>query len=158
MRRVVIVLLLITITAVALFAAVTGTRYAPARQLFREAMSELAGTVNIMEGNDLEVVKIDMDLIGLESPTQTLKKLTAKFNYVISVSGQPTLIDTMALAVFYIPADGDIKFIKEDTHHKPTVTLTPDSSGVYMIVVRAVKMKPGKENLIGYYSLAIAHD
>jgi len=150
--------MLIVITIAAIFAAETGTKYAYARQIFRETMAELASTVSIMENNDLEVVKIDMDLVGLDNPTQTLKKLTAKLNYVISVSGQPSRIDTLALAVFYVPSNGEIEFLKDDVHAKPTVTLTPTESGVYMIVVKAVKMKPGKENTMGYYSLAIAHE
>ena len=155
-----IVLLLLNAIAIGQQTRPKGTKYADSRVLFREAMAAGASLVATMESNDLEVVKIDMDLVGAGSSKQTLKKLSEGYTYVISAVGQPSRIVDLDIEVYYINDDGSTTEVKKDlaVDNTPTVSFSPYTSGTYMIVIKAAKMVSGFENAMGFYFLVVAHN
>ena len=137
-----------------------GTRYADSRLLFREAMSAGSNLVLYMERNDLEVVKIDMDLISTGNDKQTLKKLSPNFSYIISAVGQPSRILDLDIEVYFVQENGGLSLVAQDheVDNTPTVTFKPYVSGNYMVNIKAAKMVPGQEGNMGFYFLVIAHN
>jgi len=137
----------------------TGTKYADSRKLFREVMGAGSVMVSTMEKLDWEVVKIDMDLVGVGNDKQTIKKMSSNFSYIVSAVGQPSRIADLDLQVFYVGADGSTTLIASDNKidNDPTVSFQPPVSGTYMIVIKAAKMVEGSEGAMGFYFLAIAH-
>lgn len=133
--------------------------YAGSRALFREALGAGLNLITIFENLDMEVVKIDMDLIGITNPKQSVKTLSAGFSYTITACGQPSLIKDLDIVVHLATSSGEPVFIAQDkaVDNSPTVTFTPIISGTYIISISAASMLPGYENNMGFYFLAVAH-
>lgn len=134
-------------------------KYAESRALFRETMSKGAALVSFMESRDLEIVKIDMDLIGVALNKQTLKVLSTNFTYLITATGQPSRIADLDIEVYYLNGENTSLVARdEEIDNNPAVTFRPYVNGTYVINLKVAKMLPGYEQAMGYYFLAIAHD
>jgi hypothetical protein len=134
-------------------------KYAESRALFREAMAEGAGIVRLMESQDLEVVKVDMDLVNTAVNKQTLKVLSTDFTYFITAVGQPSRIEDLDIALYYLN-DGNATLVDKDQEadNSPVIKFKPYVAGTYVIQIIAAKMKKGYEQSMGFYFLTIAHD
>lgn len=135
-------------------------KYQDSYIMFREIMKLGSIAVAAAEENNLEVVKIDIDLVGKGNPKQTLKKLSYGFNYAIIAVGSPTRIKDLDIKVYYLTNDGQQVLVAKDQSIESVakVEFTPTVSGTYFIVIDAYEMAPGYLGTMGYYFLTIAHD
>lgn len=138
----------------------TDRKYADSRQLFREIMQVGAVIVDQYEKRDLEVVKIDIDLVSKNVSKQTVKKLSRDFSYLISAVGQPSRIKDLDIALFSVGADGSTALLAKDNEidNTPTIFFTPEISGDYIIVISTASMVSGYDDAMGFYFLAVAHN
>jgi hypothetical protein len=136
------------------------TKYSDSRKLFREIMSKGSSIVGYMESKDLEVVKIDVDLISPDKDKQIVKCLSDSHSYLISVVGQPSVIESMGISIYCITPDAGtiLVSISEDSVPCPRIVFKPGASGDYLISLKVLKMIEGSQNPMGYFFLAIAHD
>jgi len=116
--------------------------------------------VSTAEENNLEIVKIDIDLVGKGNPKQTLKKFSVGFNYAIIAVGIPSRIKDLDIKVFFITNDGEQVLVASDqaVESVAKIAFTPTVSGTYLIVIDAYEMTPDYVGSMGYYFLSIAHD
>lgn len=156
----------ILISASALFSQVyqpqtSAMKYSESHALFREIMTVGAFMVNTAQKNDLEVVKIDIDLVGKSNPKKTLKVFSKEYRYVITVAGQPSRIIDTDLRVYYLPPQGgDAILVAKDekVDYLAAIEFSPPANGTYMIVTDAYEMKNGYESSMGYYFMIVAHN
>lgn len=106
----------------------------------------------------MEVVKVDVDLIGKDIPKQVVKKLSSDFKYSIYCLGDPERIKDIDIKVYLInPNGGTVELVKdESTNPTAEVQLEFPVSGDYIIRVNAFEMQPGFT--MGYFYLCIAHN
>jgi len=137
-----------------------GNKYENSRKLFREAMAGGAVLVQLLESKDLEVVKIDMDLVSTANEKQTLKRMSTDFSYIVTAIGQPSRIEDLDIKVYFVGDGGKLILIAEDNKadNTPVVTFTPPAAGSYMISIKVASMIEGHEGESGFYFLTIAHD
>jgi len=135
-------------------------KYKDSYDLFREIMALGSILVTTAEKNDLEVVKVDIDLVGKGNPKQTLKKLSVGFNYAMVAVGNPSRIKDLDIKVYYITSDGQQILMAKDQAEESVakVVFTPIASGTYLIIIEAYEMIPGYSETNGYYFLCIEHD
>jgi hypothetical protein len=109
---------------------------------------------------DLEIVKIDIDLVGKRNPKQTIKRMSSNFRYVLVCVGEPTRIKDIDIKVYYVASDGSYILIVKDDKVDPVaeVTVENPTNGSYVIQIEAYEMQPGYEGSMGYYYLTVAHD
>jgi hypothetical protein len=115
---------------------------------------------NECKKRDMEIVKIDIDIVGKNSPKQTLKKMSSEFNYDVCCVGDPERIKDLDIKVFYVASDGTLVLVTKDTKVDPTaeVTIEHPTSGSYLIEIEAYEMQTGYENGMSYYYLTVAHN
>lgn len=144
------------------------TTNANSNRLLKEIMNRGNRVLSAMEKNDLEIVKVDIDLVGMTESKDILKTLDygsplqKHYTYVITAIGQPSRISNMEIEVYHITPAGNPRFVlrSDDINSNPTVTIdmTYREAGTYKIVIIATQMLPGYESWMGYYFLAIAHN
>lgn len=136
------------------------SKYQESYIMFREIMKLGSVAVAAAEENNLEVVKIDIDLVGKGNSKQTLKKLSNSFNYAIVAVGSPSRIKDLDIKVYYLTSDGQQVLVAKDqsVDSIAKVEFTPTVSGTYIIVIDAYEMVPGYLGTMGYYFLTITHD
>jgi hypothetical protein len=139
------------------FMALSAGTYDGSYQLLDNILSLGAITYNTCKERDLEIVKIDIDLVGTGNIKQVVKMMSSDFKYVIFCAGEPTCIKDLNIKVIRIvPGGGLIEVAKdESTDATAEVIVNNPISGNYIIVVDAVEMKPGFT--IGYFYLCVAH-
>jgi hypothetical protein len=145
-----------------------GTDNKESYKLIKEVMDRGSRILTAMEKNDLEIVKVDIDLVGMIESKYVLKVFnygdpTQKhYTYVITAIGQPSRISLLNIEVYHMLPSGNPRFVtrSESLNANPTVTvdMTDREAGSYQIVIIVTKMFPGMENWMGYYFLAIAHN
>lgn len=135
-------------------------KYQDSYIMFREIMKLGSIAVAAAEENNLEVVKIDIDLVGKGNSKQTLKKLSTGYNYAMIAVGSPSRIKDLDIKVFYITSDGQQVLVARDQSVESVakVNFMPTVAGTYIIVIDAYEMEPGYLGSMGYYFLTIAHD
>ena len=110
----------------------------------------------------MEVVKVDMDLVGTKAEKQVVKYMSAGYSYLISAVGQPSRISDLDIEVYYLVPEenGESVLVALDkkTDNTPAVTLNPTVSGTYIIKVKAASMRKGYEDTMGFYFLIVAHN
>lgn len=149
------------------------TKYSGSRGLFREVMSKGSSIVGFMESKDLEIVKIDVDLISTSREKQVVKEFSNSYSYLISVQGQPSVIESMTILLYRVTSDARTVFVASSDDslncvnnglsicgkdNCPRIVFKPSHSGDYLISMRVNKMVPGSTNPMGYFFLAVAHD
>jgi hypothetical protein len=136
------------------------TKYSDSRVLFRNIMSKGSSIVGFMESKDLEVVKIDVDLISPERDKQVIKGFSDSHVYLVSAIGQPSVIEFMSISIYRITPDAGtvLEASSEDNINCPRIVFKPEASGDYLISLKVLKMVEGSQNPMGYFFLAIAHD
>lgn len=135
-------------------------KYQESYTMFREIMKLGSIAVAAAEENNLEVVKIDIDLVGKGNSKQTLKKLSTGFNYAMIAVGSPSRIKDLDIRVFYITSDGQQILVARDQSVESVakVNFIPSVAGTYLIIIDAYEMQPGYLGSMGYYFLTVAHD
>jgi hypothetical protein len=147
-----------------LFCFSTAQDYDESRLLFREIMAAGAERVHLFEAYDWEVVKVDIDLVGIVVEKSTLKVMSSDYTYIITATGQPSRIKDLDIKVYFLPAtagsNADPYLVQQDVavDNTPSLTFKPYATGTYMITISAAAMMQGQENANGYYFLTIGHD
>jgi hypothetical protein len=116
------------------------------------------GTNAVYRERDMEIVKIDIDLIGKGIPKQVVKKLSGDFTYTIFCLGDPERIKDINIKVYYIIPGGGTLEVAKDDRADPTaeVRLENPTPGDYIIFVDAFEMQSGVT--MGYFYLCVAHN
>jgi len=135
-------------------------RFNRSHQLFREIMVEGSKVVAICELNNMEISKIDVDLVGRNSPKQVLKVMSTDYRYFITAKSLPTEITNLELYVYFMSKEGTSTFVTKSMvgGNTPVIAFKPEVAGDYMIVVKAAKMADEHINDMGFFFLAIAHN
>lgn len=136
------------------------TDYSESHELFKEIMAVGAKMVELFIERDMELVKLDVDLIRTANEKQTLKSLSDQYTYTIFATGQPSRISDLDLEIYRLPETGKPELIAKDTEidNAPAVQFKPPTAGTYLIVIKAAAMVKGFEEMMGYYFLAVGHD
>lgn len=131
-------------------------QYAESYLLLQETLGNCAKMVDVARTNDLEVVKIEIDLIGA-NPKITLKAMSPDFTYAIFVQGSTSRIADLDVAVF--ESDGTT-LVQKDVSTSPLamVSFKPAVAGYYVIQITAAKMMPGYEGSMGQFCLVVTHN
>jgi hypothetical protein len=146
---------------VCLVGVVGGERdYSNSYFLLDNTLSLGAVMYNECKKRNLEIVKIDIDLIGKGAPKQVLKRMSPNFTYSICCIGEPSRIKDIDLKVYLITTEGKLVLVGKDdkTDIAAEVTLEEPTAGNYMIDVSAFEMQEGFEESMGYFYLTVAHD
>jgi hypothetical protein len=139
--------------------ALSAGAYDESNQLLDKIMVLGDGAKSAYQKAGMEIVKIDVDLVGKGLPKQVVKKFSGDFKYTIFCIGDPTRIKDIAIKVLYInPTGGTVKISEDDKGNGPSVIvpLYNPTPGDYIIVIDAPEMQPGIG--MGYFYLLIAHD
>jgi hypothetical protein len=141
----------------ACFMALSAGTYDMSYQLLDNILKLGAISFNACHDRDLEIVKIDIDLVGKGNAKQVVKMMGSEFKYTIFCIGEPTRIKDINIRVLYIVPGGGTREVVGDETADPTaeVQLNNPISGNYIIVVDAVEMQPGMT--MGYFYLCVAH-
>lgn len=124
--------------------------------LLDETLGNCATILDAARTNDLEVVKIEIDLIGVNSKV-TLKSMSSDFTYIIWAYGSTSRIMDLDLAVY---ADDGLTLITKDTNQSALamVKVNPPESGYYILKLTAAKMVSGYESMMGQFCLVVTHN
>lgn len=117
-------------------------------------LGKLQTIIDLAEERDMEVVRIEADLI--RTTKETYRTLDPSFTYSIIAVGS-NRIEDLDIEV-YKKINGEWTLLKKDTDasNVAAVDVTPSSYAEYGILVKVYKFKPGYD--IGHYGLVVIHN
>lgn len=118
-------------------------------------LEEAIPVIETVEGEDLEIVRMEFDIIG-ESTKSTYRYLHEGWEYAVIVFGDYRVKD-MDVKV-YKDVDGNWVEITKDEDIDPMaiVTITPSYTAQYMIEIECYEFEPGYS--VAHYGLIICHE
>lgn len=122
----------------------------------KPVMQTMYDVVNTAEGNGLEIVRIEFDIVGKDVPKESYRILTDSWTYRVGVFGDWRTED-MDIEIWKQRSDGTYEFIQKDTKTDPIafVDFTPTSTGWYKFIVKCYKFKEGYTS--AHYGLLVLH-
>lgn len=117
-------------------------------------LGKLQTIIDAAEARDMEVVRIEADII--RTSKETYRSLDPTFTYIIAAVGSDRIED-LDIEV-YKKVDGEWTLLKKDTDSSNVamVEITPSTYAEYGILVKVYKFKPGYD--VGHYGLAVIHN
>jgi hypothetical protein len=93
---------------------------------------------------DLEIVKIDVDLIGKFNSKTVLKTLSSNYNYHFICVGEPSRIKDIDIKVYFVTTGGELVLITKDEKvgQVAKVVIQNPTAGTYAIQLEAYTMQP----------------
>lgn len=118
-------------------------------------LEEAVPIIETVEGEDLEIVRMEFDIIG-ETTKATYRYLHDGWEYAIIAFGDFRVKD-MDVKV-YKDVDGSWVEITKDEDVDPmaVVTVSPSSTAQYMIEIECYEFEPGYS--VAHYGLIICHE
>jgi hypothetical protein len=123
----------------------------------KPVMESMYNVINIAEGNGLEIVRIEFDIVKKDSPKESYRILTTDWTYRVGVFGDDRVED-MDLEIYQMQDDGSYVFINRDSKVDPVamVDFTPTKTTWYKFVVKCYKLKEGYDG--AHYGLLVLHN
>ncbi len=144
--------LLLIVTAIILSA---GYAIGQSETSMAPILEEAIPIIETVEGEDLEIVRMEFDIIG-ETTKATYRYLHDGWEYAIIAFGDFRVKD-MDVKV-YKDVDGSWVEITKDEDVDPmaVVTVSPSSTAQYMIEIECYEFEPGYS--VAHYGLIICHE
>lgn len=122
----------------------------------KPVMQTMWDVVNTAEGNGLEIVRIEFDIVKKDSPKESYRILTDAWTYRVGVFGDSRTED-MDIEIWKQQSDGSYIFVQKDSKTDPIafVDFTPTSTGWYKFIVKCYKFQEGYSS--AHYGLLVLH-
>jgi hypothetical protein len=122
----------------------------------KPVMESMYTVVNTAEGNGLEIVRIEFDIVKKDVPKESYRILTDAYTYRVGVFGDWRTED-MDIEIWKQQSDGTYVFVEKDTKTDPIafIDFTPTSTGWYKFIVKCYKFKDDYTS--AHYGLLVLH-
>jgi len=143
------------LVVVAAMILTTGYAFSQSETSMAPILEEAIPVIETVEGEDLEIVRMEFDIIG-ETTKSTYRYLHEGWEYAVIAFGDFRVKD-MDVKV-YKDVDGTWVEITKDEDIDPMaiVTVTPSYTAQYMIEIECYEFEPGYS--VAHYGLIICHE
>ena len=134
-------------------------KYYDSYRLLSQVVEKCNTFVTFIKSRDYEVVKMDYDLANELYMKQSVKYMSANFNYLIYGFTVSERVEMIKLEIYRYDANSKPTKIKESTYLENgncNIIFSPDTSTDYIITVN-VKMKPEHKGTSVPYMIVMAH-
>lgn len=122
----------------------------------KPVMQTMWDVVCTAESNNLEIVRIEFDIVNKDVPKESYRILTNAWTYRVGIFGDYRTAD-MDIEIWKQKSDGTYEFIEKDSKTDPIafVDFTPTSTGWYKFVVKCYRFNEGYTS--AHYGLLVLH-
>ena len=117
-------------------------------------LGKLQDIIDLAEERDMEVVRIEADII--RTSKETIRTLDPSFTYTIVAVGSDRISDVDVEVYKKINYEWTLVKKDDDSSATAIVTISPSSYTEYKIVVKVYQFYSGYD--VGHYGLLIIHD